>query len=453
MLRQLLTGCFLFALCLAVQPLNGNPVDLSAPTGELGAADPHGFLEIWREVEGAGVELGKGSYLPLRYRFSSETDGQGALGPGFHVPMFESRNVLIRERTMQVNLPCGKKLFLWRDAADANKFQSPDKEWSGTLEGDNFALSRPDGWKLLYRQSRLAAITSDQGTVFDWSYDSAGGGSVSRDGQSVVSMEAGLGGRIAAFVCGDKTYKAEYGKRPIIQSIAGQSLVKGAEAALSRLQFPDSRSQTFDFGLTADHQPTLAAKEADGSSTEYRWNSTDRHLAAENGPQGSWEYDVGKITEELGTPLITRTNPHGQTEAILANRTGKFVEQALDGSRTITYTFNTPGPLYGKLQKIERVEQTNGREVTTLQYKASYDEAGRLLRQFDGRGVSTSYQYDEQGRVKGKTLNVQFSPEVLEELRKKEADLLERIASTTFPPRADAFSQELAFLYIEEFKD
>ena len=47
------------------------PVDLSAPTTELGAAGSKGYLEIWKEVEGVGFQLGK-SYLPLRYKFTSD---------------------------------------------------------------------------------------------------------------------------------------------------------------------------------------------------------------------------------------------------------------------------------------------------------------------------------------------------------------------------------------------
>jgi len=162
---------FILGMILVASCASANPVDLSVPGGELGAANPKGYLEIWREIDGVGLQLGKGSYLPLRYKFSSDPTIGGILGPGFYLPMFEARNSLIRERTMRAYLPCGKGLYLWRDTIDPNKFNTPDKEWTGYLNGDDFIVWRDDGWKVLYHKSRLASITSDDNHVFNWAYD------------------------------------------------------------------------------------------------------------------------------------------------------------------------------------------------------------------------------------------------------------------------------------------
>jgi hypothetical protein len=63
---------FMIGISLMAGHGSANPVDLSAPGGELGAANPKGYLEIWREIDGVGLQLGKGSYLPFRYKFSTD---------------------------------------------------------------------------------------------------------------------------------------------------------------------------------------------------------------------------------------------------------------------------------------------------------------------------------------------------------------------------------------------
>ena len=190
------TALFVASINLMAGSAWSRPVDLSAPTGGVGAANSFGYLEIWRQVDDVGLQQGS-SFLPLRYKFSSEPHTRGMLGPGFYVPMFEARNVLIREQMMRAFLPCGKGLYLRRDSVDQNKFQTVDQVWTGSLslDGEDFTIWRDDGWKLLYHNSRLTSLTTDDNHTFTWSYDNGMPTGVTEDGKSVITVEPGADGK------------------------------------------------------------------------------------------------------------------------------------------------------------------------------------------------------------------------------------------------------------------
>ena len=441
----------LFALSLAAGGTAwSDPVDLSAPGNELGAADPKGYLQVWQEVEGVGLQLGKGSYLPLRYKFSTESDRGELLGAGFSLPMFEAKNVLLRENTMRAYLPCGKGLYLWRTASDPNKFQTPDRVWTGYATEDDFTVSRADGWKVAYHQGRLVSIVSDDGHKFTWSYDAAGGGSVEQDGKPVITMEPGPGGQVADFVFGGKSYKVEYGKRPIVAVVGGQNVLKELAPALSRLVLPDGRAQSFEFDLTDERAPRLTAKSADGIGAAYTWDAASRHLATEKNSAGEWHYQIGEIKDPFGMPTITRTDNGDKSESTSADvKEGVYTSKGANGSMTITHVFKAPGPLYDKVQKVEKVEGG----VTSTIYRAIYDDTGKLIRETNAQGRVTTFAYDEHGKLKGKSFSLTKDPEILLRLHAQEEELSKRIAEADDVEMKQEAIRDLAAFYLRVMRD
>lgn len=407
------------------------PVDLSAPSGGLGAADARGFLEVWREVEGAGVEFGKGSYLPLRYQFSSETNKDGILGAGFYVPMFEGKNVLIRESTMLVNLPCGKKLYLWRSAADPTQFLSPDKEWFGKLDGDNFDVWRNDGWKLHYFQGKLLSLTTDENRVFTWTYNNDLPASLNENGKALVAVEPNNEGRVSAFIFGQKRYEVQYARRPLMQIVAGQAVVARLAEALTAFTYSDGKKDSFSFDLSDNNMPRLNMSSTEGESASYSWEAGGKHLLTEKSSQGEWTYTTAAVTQEFGEPSISRVNATGQIEgSALDNKAGIYTQQNVDGSKTVTHVFKTPGPLYGKIQKVERTQRVDGKEITTQIYKASYDEAGKIIREIDEKGWISTFKYDAKGQPAGRSVTLSNDPTFLAALAVKEKVLLTKVKAT-----------------------
>jgi YD repeat-containing protein len=422
------------------------PVDLSAPSG-LGATNLRGYLEIWRNIDKVGLQLDKGSYLPLRYKFSSEPNTGGVLGPGFYCPMFEAQNVLIRESTMRVYLPCGKALYFWRDAIDPNKFLTVDKAWTGYLQGDDYTIWRDDGWKVLYHKSRLASITSDDNHTFIWSYGEGDIPSkVTEDGQTAITVETNVAGQVAAFVFNGKRYEVEYGERPITQVLLGQVAIKELDQALSRFKYPDGKTEVFKFALTPQRTPTLTFTDPDEKQTVYTWDAATNYIASENGPEGHSTYQIGKITGSFGLPSITRTTSDGKSESIAIDTArGITTEQSLEGTTTVTTSFEAPGPLYGKVRQVTETF-ANGETLTLA--RLGYDESGRLIRKMDADGFVTTITYDTGGHIAKQVVLPPSAPAILNALKVREAVLLNDIASAKTPRKHDDAVYEIALFYI-----
>ena len=445
------TALFMAGISLMAGDAWARPVDLSIPTVEVGAANSFGYLEIWRQINDVGLQLGS-SYLPLRYKFSSEPTIGGMLGPGFYVPMFEAKNVLIREQMMRAFLPCGKGLYLRRDLTDQNKFQTVDGVWTGYLMGDgDFTVWRDDGWKLLYHQSRLTSLTTDDNHTFTWSYGGNGmPAGVSEDGQSVVTVEPNVAGQVAAFVFNGKRYEVEYAQRPITEVLLGQVAVKELDQALSSFKYPDGKMDTFKFALTPDRIPTLTSTDKDGKQTLYAWDAATNHLVTENGAEGSWKYKIGEITQDFGQPPVTRTNSNGKSESVAVdNKAGTTTETALDGEVTVRTVFKTPGPLYDKVRQITDTPD----KTTSILLRFGYDETGRLIREIDDNNFTTVYTYDAAGKVAKQIVLPPSDPAIVAKLQAREKVLLGDVAKAKTPADKDNAIRELAMFYIYRMGD
>lgn len=419
----------LVLLCALATCFTGNgwarPVDLSAPSAQVGSAGLNGDLQLWTEVDGVGLDMGKGSYLPLRFKFSSAPGTTGMMGPGFYCPMFEARNILIREQMMRAFLPCGKGLYLRRNTADPKQFQTVDGEWKGLLDGDDFSIARDDGWKVSYHQGRLASIDTDDHHTFEWSYNDQGiATGVSRDGQTMIAVETDINGKLSGFSFGGKRYTIDFADRPSMEVVNGQTLVGKMISAMSAFHYPDGRTATYKVLLAPTSLvPTLDFIDTDKNETFYTWDAANGHIASEKGPDGNWTYKVADVTEPFGVPAITRTNEKNQTEGMaLDNKTGTYTATNLDGSTTVTHTFKTPGPLFGKVHKVEKI--VNGQTSTI--YQASYDEMGRLVRKVDEHNIITALEYDQGGQLVHQAVRLSDAPEVRAKLALEEKALLKR---------------------------
>jgi YD repeat-containing protein len=441
-------GAALFLLSIGVLAHHGwcAPVDLSAPGGELGAANSKGYLEIWREIDDVGLQLGKGSYLPLRYKFSTDPTTGGILGPGFYMPMFEAKNVLIRESTMRAYLPCGKGLYMWRSNLDPNKFRSVDDQWTGYLKGDDYVVWRDDGWKVQYHKSRLSSITSDDGHLFTWIYDRSGfPQSVSEDGQSLITVEPNAAGQMGAVVCNGKRYEFEYAKRPITEMVLGQVGIKELDQALSSFKYPDGTSDIFQFVLTPDRVPTLNFTGNDKDQRAYTWNPASYYIATEKDSKDDWTYNIGKISQDFGTPPISRTSSDGKTESVkVDNRMGTYTAKDANDITTVTQVFETPGPLYQKIREVDEIRNDKSRML----YRLSYNESGQLIRKMDENHLVTTFIYDQAGKLMGRHVELSSDLATLATLKASEEALLATFRGSKKNSERTTALQDLIIFYI-----
>jgi hypothetical protein len=131
------------------------------------------------------------------------------------------------------------------------------------------------------------------------------------------------------------------------------------------------------------------------------------------------------------------------------SKMGAYTAQGADGVTTVTHVFETPGPLYHKVKSVEKT--TNGFTITV--YKASYDEAGKLIREMDEKGYITNYMYGKGGNSFIKTHAMTTDPQTLSELAQKETALLAKIRKTEDPTQRGDLLEELGFLYAHQLQE
>src|SRR5262249_27991318 len=160
-----------------------------------------------------------------------------------------------------------------------------------------------------------------------------------------------------------KRYEVDYAERPLTQILMGQPAIKELVQSLSTFKYPDGTMDTFKFIFTEDHVPTLTFTDRGKKQTLYSWDPATNHIASEKSPLGEWTYQVGDATQNGGVPTITRTNTadHKTESMAIDPQIGSYTKQLADGTTTITHIFETPGPLYNKVQKIEKVTKVDGK--------------------------------------------------------------------------------------------
>jgi len=146
------------------------------------------------------------------------------------------------------------------------------------------------------------------------------------------------------------------------------------------------------FGVDEKLNPTFKAGER-----LLAWNPATKLALSDSG----WTYQITPDPDG-GYAAINRKNAQGQIEFWHNNQNkGVEISQGIDGVRKITTSF-VIGKLAGNVRKIEEIKK--GKTTTT--YQASYDQSGRLLREFLEDGAIDDYTYKPSGEiVKTRTLN------------------------------------------------
>jgi YD repeat-containing protein len=311
---------------------------------------------------------------------------------------------------------------------------------------------RDDGWTIVYHLGQLSSIRTDEGHVFNWDYDSGThmATGISKDGQPLVSVERNEQGFLGAVVINGKRFEMTYAQRPLTQMLLGQPAIKELALALSSFKYPDGKSDTFKFVLSQQLVPSLTFTDLDQKQTAYSWDVSTSHIATEQGPDGSWTYKVGDVAQSFGSPSISRTNLQGQTEGMTVdNQMGTYTQKGLDGVTTVTHVFETPGPLYHKVQKIEKIRD----DVVTLNYRASYDEEGRLIRKIDDKGFVTSLEYGPFGKITKENTVLGSDPKLLKTLADEESELLQAVKTSKSSSDRDDALYDLATFYTSKMLD
>lgn len=437
------------------QPAQAAPVDLSAPPNSLGAANAHGYVQIWREID--EVDFGNGLKLPLRLRFSSEPQKESVslpLGMGFWCPLTDAKAYLKREKMLRCELICGKVMYLRRDKKDASKFYSLDKKWTGIVEAEKnkITLSRPDGWELRYEGGMLKQLKTDSGRLLTWVRNGNLVTEIREEGSANSPLKVALGaGNIPnGFYINGKFHSFELGKRPRVEEVAGQKVVAGIDSSVAVWKWPDGKQESFQFEVNERLQPDLELTDRQGVRSTYVWDGRTAKIVSSEDENGRWDYRVGTVSNDIDLPKLERTNDKSETEFLYVDKQKGIAESCTESrGHIVTEVFTSAGPLYGKVREINKV--VNGKAVPIL--KCGYDDAGRLVRRTDNNGFTTLFKFSPDGRLKEKVCLPIRDPNILASLQRNEQVLLDAVKKAARGQHHDEAVQKLAFFYIHQLKD
>lgn len=433
------------ALAIVSNQAFSGPVDLSAPSNNLGSASSRGYVDIWRELD--EIDFGKELKVPVRVGFSSERQSSSPFfGKGWWCPVLEPKAYLKREKMLCATLLCGRVLYLRKDVSDDNTFHTLDNRWKGVITDRNIVVSREDGWRLTYEKGRLKELKTDAGRILNWTYAGDALSSIQESGGFItLKVDYDIQGTCKGLTVNDRYHGFRMDRRPNVQTVAGQKVVSGFDNVLSVWNFPDGKKETYRFEVTAELQPNLTLTDAQDVEVQYVWDSASGRIVSE----GDWKYQIGQVNSEFELPTISRVDSKGVHEMVKSNnQTGMLEVESSEGGRIVSETYKVPGPLYNKPKKVTKIE--NGKEIILSSY--IYDEKGKVRRQTGKDGFTRIYSYTDKGIVKAVKLLPPTDPEILKKLSDKETALKKAIEGAINEDDAERKKWALASFYIHETK-
>jgi YD repeat-containing protein len=393
--------------------------DLSAPSNSLGNASVYGYLLLWVELDEA--DYGDELKLPVRLAFNSGRQSDSMyLGRNFWVPLAEAKAYPYSEQVMRVELICGQAIYLRKTLKNPNIFVTPDGKTIGVLDGDRFILTEPDSWVTTYKEGKIWQVKTDKGRILTWYYRNNITTEIKdeRSGRSAFKVEYGTNGRPNGFSVNGKLHGFEMGKKPRVEYIENKKVVGAMDEALNIWSYPSGKKDTYEFAVTKDLDPTLKQTNKDGVVKNYQWDAKTGRIVSD----GDWKY---KIENNGERPKLRRYNDKGQEEFVIVDsRNGVYQQKDLEEGTQITEVFKTPGPLYGKVRKVESVLPDGTKKLI---YQVAYDEKGRLISKRRENGSTLIFKYDEAGKVTSiKRLKV-TDKDILKILKVEEAEKLKEI--------------------------
>lgn len=329
------SGTSIKQICL----LAGIALALSAGAESFLFENLSGLAGPFEGVDAAGraflvEKLGDVGSIPLFvYRSSDESAPHGLLGPGWHIPLLESRIVPVDEKTYEFLQPDGLRRDI-RVSRDNAEVLTSSRVWTGRAKGDEVSLQGDVGggerYALSFRQGRLTRMKVEEGT-FDFSYAGRSPEKVSSRGRTLLTVvrDARNAAKIDFVFAGGQRVSAE----------------RTAEQV--RITWPDGREKTFVKGMVGEAESLKVGE------LLVTWDRYSRKLMS----FGEWTYTVGKAKPDWNTPSIERVSHDGRREFYwfnLANGRGEYRQS--DGT-TYRWARFPSGDFYGLMRWSEKTRK------------------------------------------------------------------------------------------------
>jgi hypothetical protein len=419
--------------------------DLTAPSNSLGNASVYGYLLLWVELDEA--DYGNELKLPVRLAFNSGLQSDSSyLGRSFWCPLLEAKAYPYSERLMRVQLICGQTIYLRKSLKNPNQYATLDGKTTGELDGNKFIITESDGWVTRYKDGKIWQVQTDSGRVLTWYYRNNIATEIKeeRTGNSAVKVEYGTNGKPAGFSVNGKLHNFALGQKPRVEMLDGKRVVGAMDEALNVWVYPDGKKDTYEFAVTKEVEPTLTMTNKEGVVKNYQWDAKTGWIVSDR----DWRY---KIESNGERPKLRRYNDKGEEEFVIVDsRNGIYQQKSIGEGSKITEVFKIPGPLYGKVRKIENV-LPDGIKKTI--YQAVYDGKGKLLQttRVNDKGISIIYKFSTNEKIIDIIMKRPVDTNMmLIEFKNKEDKFLEKILNAPNETRIGDALQELGFFYIHE---
>lgn len=358
------------------------------PSNHFNGVNEHGAVSHWEDI--GSVDMGDGLSLPLIINFRSDRNSMSPfLGSGWILALLESHIYQLNERNFVMVQPDGPNRYFYR----INRQDTVLKDrggWAAELKGDTITAWAECGWKLTFKNGRLASMQTPENRRLDFVQDGGRTVELREGGQTHLKVVTNPStGSVTGLEFNNRHIGIELENRPLIQNIHGQNVVGSMAPSLYRLTGTSTGPREYQFAFDDKFQPTLEISKP--AERLFTWNPATRQIVGDTG----WAYTITPGKDVFANAAIERKDVQGGAEFWHYDRAqGIETEQTADGVKKVT-TYFTSGLLAGKLR---RVEETSGGKTSVLR-DLSYNEKGQPIRETGADGTVIAFKYDERSRL------------------------------------------------------
>jgi hypothetical protein len=363
---------FATILSLSLLQVSACGLRLEKPHAHFDGTDEQGHVLF---VDSLGdLDLGDGLNFPIFAMFNSGWRGSSPyLGQGWMLPLLESKIVQIDDNTFQLWQPDGWYQFMSRDTTD-NTILNGQGGWKAEISGNNTITAwAPCGWKLVFNEGKIVSIVTPKNRNLEIVYRGGKAAEVDLDGTPVLGVGTDSNGEVNSLQFNKGTLSIEQANKPQLEVLNGKTVVGSVSPSLSKMTFPDGRTDQFHFNVDSKLEPRMTFGSSASTSRTFGWDSSTDLITQDN----DWTYKVTPSSNGQ-TAAFSRSTTSGQAESWFNDpATGQEVTE-VNGVKRIASRFAS-GKLSGLMRKI--TETVGGQETTV--YAADYDEQGRQIRVMD----------------------------------------------------------------------
>jgi hypothetical protein len=342
------------------------------PQSHFNGVDDQGHVFYAEKI--GEIDLGEDLKIPLYINFESDRETASPyLGKGFELSLLESRFVQLSETSFKMYQPDGWCTSFGRGSVDETVLNGSGG-WKAEINGDYINAYAKCGWGIRFYKGHINLLTTPKGQKLEYIYSGDAISAINLNGKAVLTVERESTGKVKALLLNGKRMEITLGEKPAVQSVAGQYVVSRIEQSLKAIDPADGPSKSFEFAVNDKVQPTLRITSKEGIERLLTWDPTTKRIIADN----DWQYQINGNPDSDADASIMRTNAVKQIEYWFYDGSQGKETTVQNGIKTVKSWFLS-GTSAGCIRNILVSGQTN---IPNNLYKAYYDDAGRLSREF-----------------------------------------------------------------------